>query len=117
MDLSHPRPRTGRTPVTLLALSVGPIPTRTAAAQQSPEAAASAPNALDLDRVDVNATYRESLQQSLDGKRYRVEQVDTLHAEDIGTFPDLKPAEAMQRIARVSINRESGERPQRSVQL
>lgn len=72
-------------------------------------------DAVDLDRVQVKATYRESLQQSLDAKRYSVEQVDAIYAEDIGKFPDLNLAESMQRIAGVSIDREGGEGKQISV--
>nr|WP_238691985.1 hypothetical protein [Xanthomonas arboricola] len=70
---------------------------------------------VDLDRVQVKATYRESLQQSLDAKRYSVEQVDAIYAEDIGKFPDLNLAESMQRIAGVSIDREGGEGKQLSL--
>ncbi|WP_434026836.1 TonB-dependent receptor [[Pseudomonas] boreopolis] len=69
----------------------------------------------DLDRVEVKASYRESLQQSLDEKRYSVEQVDAIFAEDIGKFPDLNLAESMQRIAGVAIDRDGGEGKQISV--
>jgi len=61
-----------------------------------------------LDRVSVTG-YRASLQQSLDEKRYSVEQVDAIFAEDIGKFPDSNLAESLQRIAGVSIDREGGE--------
>ena len=105
----------GRAPLTVLALSIGLVLCQTAHAQQTPEAAASAPDAVDLDKVVVKATYRESLQQSLDEKRYSVEQVDAIYAEDIGKFPDLNLAESMQRIAGVSIDREGGEGQQISV--
>jgi len=105
----------GRAPLTVLALSIGLVLSHTAHAQQTPEAAAAAPDAVDLDKVEVKATYRESLQQSLDEKRYSVEQVDAIYAEDIGKFPDLNLAESMQRIAGVSIDREGGEGQQISV--
>ncbi|WP_312252326.1 TonB-dependent receptor [Stenotrophomonas sp.] len=105
----------GRAPRAVLALSIGLVLCQAAYAQQTPEAAASAPDAVDLDKVDVKATYRESLQQSLDEKRYSVEQVDAIYAEDIGKFPDLNLAESMQRIAGVSIDREGGEGQQISV--
>lgn len=78
-----------KTPVTVLAVAIAFALQGTAgiaAAQQTPEAAA-ALNAVDLDKVEVKATYRESLQQSLDEKRYSVEQVDAIYAEDIGKFP------------------------------
>ena len=105
----------GRAPLTVLALSIGLVLSHAAHAQQTPEAAAAAPDAVDLDKVEVKATYRESLQQSLDEKRYSVEQVDAIYAEDIGKFPDLNLAESMQRIAGVSIDREGGEGQQISV--
>ncbi|AWH35285.1 TonB-dependent receptor [Stenotrophomonas sp. ZAC14D1_NAIMI4_6] len=103
----------GRAPLTVLALSIGLALSHAAHAQQTPEAAAA--DAVDLDKVEVKATYRESLQQSLDEKRYSVEQVDAIYAEDIGKFPDLNLAESMQRIAGVSIDREGGEGQQISV--
>ncbi len=103
----------GRAPLTVLALSIGLVLSHAAHAQQTPEAAVA--DAVDLDKVEVKATYRESLQQSLDEKRYSVEQVDAIYAEDIGKFPDLNLAESMQRIAGVSIDREGGEGQQISV--
>lgn len=103
----------GRAPLSVLALSIGLVLSHAAHAQQTPEAAAA--DAVDLDKVEVKATYRESLQQSLDEKRYSVEQVDAIYAEDIGKFPDLNLAESMQRIAGVSIDREGGEGQQISV--
>ncbi|WP_244244064.1 TonB-dependent receptor [Marilutibacter alkalisoli] len=62
----------------------------------------------ELDKVTVTG-YRESLQKALDEKRYTVEQIDAIFAEDIGKFPDQNLAESMQRIAGVSIDREGGE--------
>ncbi|HYQ22865.1 TonB-dependent receptor [Stenotrophomonas sp.] len=105
----------GRAPLSVLALSIGLVLSHAAYAQQTPEAAAAAADAVDLDKVEVKATYRESLQQSLDEKRYSIEQVDAIYAEDIGKFPDLNLAESMQRIAGVSIDREGGEGQQISV--
>lgn len=105
----------GRAPLSVLALSIGLVLSHAAYAQQTPEAAAVAADAVDLDKVEVKATYRESLQQSLDEKRYSIEQVDAIYAEDIGKFPDLNLAESMQRIAGVSIDREGGEGQQISV--
>lgn len=116
MEFKYARQRAAaRLPVSLLALSIGLALTANAGAQQTPEAAAAGPSAVDLDKVEVKATYRESLQQSLDEKRYSVEQVDAIYAEDIGKFPDLNLAESMQRIAGVSIDREGGEGQQISV--
>ncbi|MET0129745.1 MAG: TonB-dependent receptor [Stenotrophomonas chelatiphaga] len=62
----------------------------------------------ELDGVKVTG-YRESLEKSLDEKRYATEQVDAIFAEDIGKFPDQNLAESLQRIAGVSIDREGGE--------
>ncbi|MEZ0471702.1 TonB-dependent receptor [Luteimonas salinilitoris] len=100
-----------KTPVTLLAAAIGlALASGLAAAQEGPPAAAEPRDEpTELDRVQVTGSYRESLQQSLDEKRYSVEQVDAIFAEDIGKFPDLNLAESMQRIAGVSIDREGGE--------
>ncbi|MFC3550538.1 TonB-dependent receptor [Lysobacter cavernae] len=69
---------------------------------------ANAATATDLDKVTVTG-FRASLQKSLDEKRYSVEQIDAIYAEDIGKFPDQNLAESLQRIAGVSIDREGGE--------
>lgn len=104
-----------KTPVTLLACAVALALqiNATAAAQQATATetppASEQQSATNLDRVEVKGSYRESLQQSLDEKRYSVEQVDAIYAEDIGKFPDQNLAESMQRIAGVSIDREGGE--------
>ncbi|WP_368564349.1 TonB-dependent receptor [Pseudoxanthomonas sp. UTMC 1351] len=104
--------RQKKTPVTLLACAVALALqiNVTAAAQQAgetPDAPQQA--ATNLDVVEVKGGYRASLQKSLDEKRYSVEQVDAIFAEDIGKFPDQNLAESMQRIAGVSIDREGGE--------
>lgn len=119
-----------RTPVTLLAAAVGlalqmslhgayaqtpELPTQAPAdgAQETPAASPPA-DVTDLDAVQV-VGYRASLRRALDEKRYSVEQVDAIFAEDIGKFPDLNLAESLQRIAGVSIDREAGEGRQISV--
>lgn len=102
-------------------LSTAPLPVavvlalHAAAAVAQTAPAPQATDAVDLDRVQAKAAYRESLQQSLDAERYRVEQVDAIYAEDIGKFPDLNLAESMQRIAGVCIDREGGEGKQISM--
>ena len=100
-----------KTPVTLLACAVAlALQINVTAAAQQATATDGAPQAAtELDRVEVKGSYRASLQQSLDEKRYRVEQVDAIFAEDIGKFPDQNLAESLQRIAGVSIDREGGE--------
>ncbi len=95
----------GKTPVTLLAAGIAIALTQPAFAQQP---AVDDARAVDMATVTVTG-YRESLQKSLDEKRYSVEQVDAIFAEDIGKFPDQNLAESLQRIAGISIDREGGE--------
>ncbi len=94
-----------KTPVTLLALAITTALASPAALAQQAAAPASP---TELDAVTVTG-YRQSLQKSLDEKRYSTEQVDAIYAEDIGKFPDQNLAESLQRIAGVSIDREGGE--------
>ncbi|WP_442683002.1 TonB-dependent receptor [Stenotrophomonas sp. JC08] len=94
-----------KTPVTLLALAITTALASPAALAQQ---AAAPTSPTDLDTVTVTG-YRQSLQKSLDEKRYSTEQVDAIYAEDIGKFPDQNLAESLQRIAGVSIDREGGE--------
>ena len=93
-----------KTPVTLLATAIAFALSVPAMAQQAP----SGEEAQNLDTITVTG-YRQSLQKSLDEKRFSTEQVDAIFAEDIGKFPDQNLAESMQRIAGVSIDREGGE--------
>lgn len=109
--MDHSR-HVGKTPVTPLAAAIAvaivaalSVP---AAFAQSTAQGAAASDATQLDAVTVTG-YRQSLQKSLDEKRYTTEQVDAIFAEDIGKFPDANLAESMQRIAGVSIDREGGE--------
>ena len=98
-----------KTPVTMLATAIALALSAPLAAQEAGEApAASSQDIADLDKVTVTG-YRQSLQKSLDEKRYSTEQVDAIFAEDIGKFPDQNLAESLQRIAGVSIDREGGE--------
>jgi TonB-dependent receptor len=78
-------------------------------AAQAQQAEAATQTATDLDTVQVVGTYRASLERALDQKRFSTEQIDSIMAEDIGKFPDLNLAEALQRISGVSIDRDAGE--------
>jgi len=92
-----------KTPVTLLALSIGLALSGTALAQDTPP-----PAATDLDTVVVTG-YRASVEKALDIKRSESGVVDAIVAEDIGKFPDLNLAESLQRVPGVVITREAGE--------
>lgn len=91
-----------KTPVTLLALSIGLALSGTALAQDA------GTNPTDLDTVVVTG-YRASVEKALDIKRGEAGVVDAIVAEDIGKFPDLNLAESLQRIPGVVITREAGE--------
>ncbi|MGH8088084.1 MAG: TonB-dependent receptor, partial [Stenotrophomonas sp.] len=92
-----------KTPVTLLALSIGLALSGTALAQDPASGAAT-----DLDTVTVTG-YRASVEKALDIKRGEAGVVDAIVAEDIGKFPDLNLAESLQRVPGVVITREAGE--------
>lgn len=62
-----------------------------------------------LDEIIVTGSYRGSVQAALDLKRDADSIVDAIVAEDIGKFPAVNLAEAVQRIPGVSITRERGE--------
>jgi iron complex outermembrane receptor protein len=105
--MQHPHVSSGKTPVTMLAAAIA-ITLSAPLAAQEVEALQSGQDVTELDKVTVTG-YRQSLQKSLDEKRYTTEQVDAIFAEDIGKFPDQNLAESLQRIAGVSIDREGGE--------
>ena len=92
-----------KTPVTLLALSIGLALGGTALAQEQTGTAAT-----ELDTVTVTG-YRASVEKALDIKRGESGVVDAIVAEDIGKFPDLNLAESLQRVPGVVITREAGE--------
>jgi TonB-dependent receptor len=101
-----------KTPVTLLALSIG-LALQLSASAHAQEAAAQAAPAQDatvdtLDTISVTG-YRASLERALDIKRGEAGVVDAIVAEDIGKFPDLNLAESLQRIPGVVITRDAGE--------
>ncbi|WP_296279349.1 TonB-dependent receptor [Pseudoxanthomonas sp.] len=112
MPVSH---QNRKTPVTLLAVSIGLALQMSAAAHaqetaQSADSGQSAPaESVDtLDTVSVTG-YRASVEKALDIKRGEAGVVDAIVAEDIGKFPDLNLAESLQRIPGVVITRDAGE--------
>ena len=113
MPVSHHR---RKTPVTLLAVSIGLALQMSAAAHaqeaaQSTESSEAAPAQADVSTLDtVSVTgYRASVEKALDIKRGEAGVVDAIVAEDIGKFPDLNLAESLQRIPGVVITRDAGE--------
>ncbi|MEL1262899.1 TonB-dependent receptor [Pseudoxanthomonas putridarboris] len=94
-----------KTPVTLLAVSIG-LALQIGAAQA--QDAAQGPVDTTLDTISVTG-YRASLEKALDIKRGEAGVVDAIVAEDIADFPDLNLAESLQRIPGVSITRDGGE--------
>lgn len=72
-------------------------------------------NATDLqakeEQVEVITVtgFRGSLNKALADKRMSVNSKESIHAEDIGKFPDLNIAESLQRVPGVAISREGGE--------
>lgn len=100
--------RTASTPINLLAAAIASVLIAPMAFAQSTQNNLQQPDPTQLDGLTVTG-YRQSLQKSLDEKRYSTEQVDAIYAEDIGKFPDQNLAESLQRIAGVSIDREGGE--------
>src|SRR5688572_15796349 len=109
-----------KTPVTLLALSIGLALQMSvnASAQETtpvPNTGTATPESVDtLDTVSVTG-YRASVEKALDIKRGEAGVVDAIVAEDIGKFPDLNLAESLQRIPGVVITRDAGEGRQISV--
>lgn len=105
-----------KTPVTILAVSIG-LALQLGAAAHAQEAAHTtesgqttpAEGTVDtLDTVSVTG-YRASVERALDIKRGEAGVVDAIVAEDIGKFPDLNLAESLQRIPGVVITRDAGE--------
>ena len=104
-----------KTPVTLLAVSIGlalQAQAMVAVAQDAQPAQASTAqpdgDAQTLDTMVVTG-FRASLERAIDIKRGEAGVVDAIVAEDIADFPDLNLAESLQRIPGVSITREGGE--------
>ncbi|RDY68612.1 TonB-dependent receptor [Lysobacter soli] len=112
-----------KTPVTLLAASIGlalQLSAASALAQDAAAASSTAPTTTtavapaadapptELDAVTVTG-FRGALEKALDKKRSEIGVVDAIVAEDIADFPDLNLAESLQRIPGVSISRDAGE--------
>ena len=107
-----------KTPVTVLALSIGlalQMSALSALAQDTtpaPVVPASQEGAVEsvdtLETITVTG-YRASLEKALEIKRSEKGVVDAIVAEDIGKFPDLNLAESLQRIPGVVITRDAGE--------
>jgi TonB-dependent receptor len=100
-----------KTPVTMLALSIGLALQMNAVAFAQVAAPAQDATTESLDTLEtVTVTgYRASLERALDIKRGEAGVVDAIVAEDIANFPDLNLAESLQRIPGVSITRDAGE--------
>ena len=98
-----------KTPVTLLAASIGlALSLPSALAQEAAATPETGGQATELDTVVVTG-YRASLERAIDIKRGEVGMVDAIVAQDIGKFPDLNLAESLQRIPGVVISRDGGE--------
>ena len=106
MHDGHPRPQL---PLTALAMGIGLVLQVATTAALAQDASARSEGPTNLDRMVVTGTYRASLEASLDAKRYSTDQIDAIVAEDIGKFPDLNLAEALQRVPGVTIDRDAGE--------
>ena len=64
---------------------------------------------VDLTSYEVIGSFSESLVASLDTRREATQLQDSIFAEDMGKFPDLNLAEALQRLPGVAILRDNGE--------
>lgn len=62
----------------------------------------------DVEIIEVKG-FRGSLVKALEAKRDAANTRESIMAEDIGKFPDLNVAEAIQRVPGVAISREGGE--------
>ena len=62
----------------------------------------------DIEVIQVSG-FRGALYEALDEKRNAVNARESILAEDMGKFPDLNIAEAIQRVPGVAISREGGE--------
>lgn len=62
-----------------------------------------------IETIEVLGTYRGNIIKALDEKRFNKNLVEVILAEDIGKFPDLTTADALQRVSGVQVSRGSGE--------
>jgi len=89
----------------MIALGVAAALGGSAAVQAADAAAADEQAGQEIDEVVVTG-FRASLQNSVADKREKINFTDSIFAEDIGKFPDLNLAEALQRIPGVQIARD-----------
>ncbi|WP_310081922.1 TonB-dependent receptor [Caulobacter sp. BE254] len=81
-----------------------------ALAQATPTAQApAAPASADQVEEIVVTGIRASLRSAQDVKRTSLQVVDSISAQDIGTFPDKNLSESLQRVTGVQISRQDGE--------
>lgn len=98
-----------RAPLCALALALAPWAlAQTDKPANSPTPPANDSEVVMLDEVVVVGV-RASLISALETKRETLSIVDSIVADDIGKFPDLNLAEAMQRISGIQIERDFGE--------
>ncbi len=64
---------------------------------------------IELEKLEVAGSFGESLVASLETRREATNLQDTIFAEDLGKFPDLNLAEALQRMPGIAIQRDNGE--------
>jgi iron complex outermembrane receptor protein len=79
------------------------------AANAQTQTPAPAEDATQLDEIVVTGSFARSLDDALRMKRQSDRIVDVVSASDIGNFPAVNVAEALQRVPGVSISREAGE--------
>ncbi|BFM07823.1 TonB-dependent receptor [Halioxenophilus aromaticivorans] len=89
--------------ISAISIGVCALPGYSLAQEDTPESQAAV-----LEEVTVTG-FRGSLSKALDQKRDAVNVRESIMAEDIGKFPDLNIAEAIQRVPGVAISREGGE--------
>ena len=95
----------GRTAWLLSTVAVAALTASVAQAQQ----AAAPAESTQVDEVVVTGSFTTSLKDALQLKRNADGVSDAVSASDIGNFPAVNVAEALQRVPGVSISREAGE--------
>jgi len=74
------------------------------AAQENTATSKVKKNKQEMEVIEVT-TFRDSIASSLNAKRHANSVIDSITADDIGSFPDSNVAESLQRIPGVSITR------------
>ena len=95
----------GRTALLLSTVAVAALMASVAQARQ----AATPAESTQVDEVVVTGSFTNSLKDALQLKRNADGVSDAVSASDIGNFPAVNVAEALQRVPGVSISREAGE--------